>query len=194
MIQRVVDHPCTVDDFADLIRDRSTRYYKTKRMRERGLLPFVGYYQQPNGRPLDVFCKWIPNSIPHEIKLTKALLAVTRTEPLRVERGPNVDSRYRADADLFFPGGDIWRIEMDTGSQNYYQVENRWKVYEKCEDLVLVITCRRNIDGLMQRAKRYAEFMHFCYWKDIVADPWGDVLFDLAGERYSLKLSMNVTD
>jgi hypothetical protein len=195
MIERTYTHPCFMDHFADLISDRSTRYHKVRRMADQKKLRFVGYFRETGGRPRDVFCGWYPNAMVHEIKLTTALLALLKEHPLHVERGPNVDQKYRADADVFFPGGDTWRIEFDTGHQNYLQIENRWKVYESCPDLVLVITCRTRIEGLIERARNYPQIMHVTRFDDFVKDPWGNVLLDAKCERYSLKLSLqNVTD
>lgn len=163
-------------------------------MRQRGKFRFVGY-NQTGGRPRDVYCNgWWPNKLEHELKLTKALLAILMAEPLLVRRGPHVDQRYRADAELFFPGGDIWRVEMDTGTQNFSQIEARWKVYRACPDLVLVVTCRKAIDGLLERTKPYAECLHVARHADVLSDPWGDIMTDARGERFSLALSLKGTD
>lgn len=183
-------HPCEVDDFADIYPDRSTRYYKVKRMRERRSLRFVGY-NQTGGRPRDVYCNgWYPDKLEHELKLTKVMLSILKAYPLRVERGPSVDQRYLADADLFFPGGDTWRIEMDTGSQSYAQLDARWKVYSACPDFVLIVTCRRKLDEMLKRAAPYAGVMHFARYQEILKDPWGEVLVDAKREKFSLALSL----
>jgi hypothetical protein len=202
IIERAWVHPCFVDHIDDLIPDKSTRYHKMRQMADKKKLRFVGYYRETGGRPRDVYCNgWYPNKIEHEVKLTTPLLALLRGHPLHIERGPNVDQRYRADADVFFPGGDVWRVEMLTGSQGLAQLRERFKVYEGCTDFVLVLACRKSLDatpkrkakgevGLPDLGKPYAGSMHFALYDEFVKDPWGDVLVDVKGDRYSLKLSL----
>jgi len=159
-------------------------------MREKRLIRFVGYLQTA-GRPKDVCCNgWYPNKLEHEVRLTRALLPMLKTEPLRVERGPFVDDSYRADADVFFPAGDIWRFEFDTGSQNYKQIATRWEVYQECPDFVLVLTCRKSLKELKEKAIPYADIMHFAAYAEFLKNPWGNVLQDIKGEDCSLRESM----
>jgi len=47
--------------------------------------------------------------------------------------------------------------------------------------MVLIVTQRRTLEGLLERAKSYAAFMHFAFYKEILADPYGRVLRGVGG-------------
>jgi hypothetical protein len=174
-------------------------------MREKKLIRFVGYYRTRQGRPQDVFCNgFYPNKIEHEVVLTRILL---KYPGIRVERGPDVDPSIRSDATQWYPNGEIWHWELDSGKQSFRQVEQRWKDgYEKlaeawkeygkledagrppatCPAFVLVVSLRKKLDGLLERAAPYRAFLHFAQYKDLMASPYGAVLTDVEGKEFSL--------
>jgi len=186
-------HPCTPEDFSDIILDKSTRYYTIKRLRETKKLRFTGFFQDGRGRPHDVYCNgWVPNKLAHEVKLTKLLLKF----PFRMERGPEVDKVYRPDWTMFLPNGQVWHGEFDTGHQRGDQINRRWAVYEplvrQCEayrkyggklpPMVLVVTQRRELDRLLSRAQPYGAFMYFAFYNEIMEQPFGQVLRTVKGK------------
>src|SRR5205823_817655 len=84
----------------------------------------------PRGRPIDVFCNgYFPNKMAHELGLTDLLVPYFAELP--TERGPHVDPDLRPDATTWFPGGEVWHWEYDTGRQTFKQITLRWKVYKK---------------------------------------------------------------
>lgn len=184
IIERASVHPCTIDDFADLIPEKGRRYYKIQQLRQKGRLRFVGYYQNPTGRPQDVFCNsYWPQSLKHEVELTHLLLKY----PFHIERGPDVDPGMKPDATVHHPNGDIWHIEYDTGTQSYAQVEKRWEVYKGCKDFVLIVTRRRDITGLMARMKLYDRVMHIARYDELRGDPFGKHIIDVLGGQFSFE-------
>ena len=184
IIERTYLHACTINDYADLIPDRSTRYEKIKRIRQQGKLRFTGYIQEKSGRPQDVLCNgYFPSKLHHEVELTRLLLFYD----VHIERGPDVDAALRPDATLWFPNGEKWHFEYDTGKQTLRQVEQRWKVYLDCPDLVAVITRRKNLDGLLSRAGPYGNCMHLAHYADLLADPYGEHLMDVTGRKFAFE-------
>jgi hypothetical protein len=193
MMQRADLHPCTPEEFTDILPDKSTRYYAIKRMRETKKLRFVGFFQDGRGRPCDVYCNgWFPNKLAHEVKLTKLLLKYQ----YRTERGPEVDKLYRPDWTWFLPSGQVWHGEFDTGHQRGDQINNRWRVYESLAKeyakkdgrmlpAVLVVTQRRDLAGLLMRAAPYAAFIHFASYDKLLADPFGKLILPVTFRQES---------
>jgi len=137
------------------------------------------------------------------VKLTRLLLKYA----VRIERGPDVDSVLRPDATLWFPNGEVWHVEHDTGHQRGWKIERRWKVYEllakqwtefaelsqteqesrKPPACVLVVTQRKTMDGLIERARPYAAFMHFAFYNELMEAPYGEVIVSVAGRKLALE-------
>ena len=115
-----------------------------------------------------------------------------------------MDKVLDPDATMFLPTGQVWHIEFDTGHQRGDQINNRWKVYAplarqfrevgeylknhpeekgkiKMPPGVLVVTQRRELDGLLNRAAPYAAFMHFAFYKEIMEKPFGEVIRTFGG-------------
>jgi hypothetical protein len=64
---------------------------------------------------------------------------------------------------------------------DYGQLTPEQRKSERVPPMVLVVTQRGTLDGLLDRAKPYAAFMHFAFYREIIADPFGRVIRTVGG-------------
>ena len=115
----------------------------------------IGRFFKDSGRPANVyFCDDLREDlVRHEVLVTQFILD---TRPDRWVRLWDVDSRFHADAELWFGDTKVY-VELDTGQTPYRRVWWKFKKYgERLGDKELVVwvcLAEYRLKGLKRRAK-----------------------------------------
>lgn len=162
--------------------------------RNQGLLTHVGTI--PNecgtGRSIDVYCNgWQPkrDNLRHEVKGTDFCLLYPQAT---FRRGYHVGD-LRPDIEMELDG-HLYLIEIDCGTMTKAKVLKRWQRYKKRDDITVFIIAVGNplrgieSDERLKELIRWSGSMYgiacFVRFEDIIADPYGPVLWDAEEKRF----------
>lgn len=100
--------------------------------------------------------------------------------------GPNVNREFRADGELVLPDGREFFLELDTGETSYRQHRRRQAVYKNLNSTqgVLFVTLgERRLKGIIEHIGPLADVALFALYRDVLANPFGEIWRDAAGAR-----------
>ena len=164
---------------------------RLNRLVQRGQVRLVGTVCRKDGRPEHVFARTRikADSVLHELQLTELCL---RLDAGRIVRGPMaVDRHLRPDAEVWI-NGCRYLLENDRGSMGYAQIEQRFRAYSGCADLVLwVCSSAERAEGLCQRAAGIRHTALFTTMAEALATPHGPIWRDYAGGTAALPREAN---
>ncbi len=164
---------------------RLNKLRRRRRAREIGKLHLDALYDHAHvywcNRPLKF------DNREHEAYVMEVVLAYW---PSPARTGYDVDPDIRPDATIEI-GGELYHVELDTGSMSRAQVQARMKLYEGCKDTVLVVSLSA---ARMERMRQWCglgEVGFFSTIQQVVRDPYGDVWLDHAGGRAGINRPAN---
>lgn len=138
------------------------------------------------GRPNHVYCNgWTPKpaELRHDVLTTDIVLCYPEAT---VRRGPFTQFKnLRADAELQFPDGRLFWVELDTGSEGLAKVRKRFRTYRQHHTdngiLLFVTLSPVRLTHLLDEASIVSGFSVFATYADVMANPRGPVWTDVDG-------------
>ena len=140
-----------------------------------------------DGRPHDLWSTWEVANRQHEAELTETIIHLRPLGVVKIVRGPNVDVRYHADAEITMANGTTFYVEYDRNSMGRAPLTERMNAYVGCPHHVLWICPNRpRVEAMKQWAAGIEAPFWFTTFAEILANAAGQILENVLGEKDAL--------